>query len=148
MKVQSKPSDKQSQKIMCGSDANTQPRKTSEHSHRSRKAAGKAAVVLVTAITVGVLSIANANALTITNGDARVHRVVVVEKGKHRSIVLLPSEVATDLCTTTCELFLMGDPVPYEVIAGNAATINDGTLTFDDSSQVKGSSPDRLDGKP
>ena len=107
-----------------------------------QKVSKHASVIIAAAIMFGLFSTTDGpQALTIKNGDTEAHTLMIVENGKSSELVLLQAQVATHLCVSACEVFVGVDPAPYEVVAGEVATIRQGKLDFEDPGPIKASAP-------
>ncbi len=87
----------------------------------------KTATVLFTATLLAASAI-TANAAAIQNMDKSAYQLRIVEEGQEKKVELLPTEQATDLCKSQCDIYVGTDPDPYVLVAADEFIIHDGQL--------------------
>ncbi len=90
-----------------------------------------ASTFIVLAVTV--------KAATIQNNDKQAYQLRVVENGQEKRIDLQPNIEVTDLCGSSCELYIDNDPDPFDIVAADAFVIEGGQV-FDVSQPTPGAS--------
>ncbi len=84
-----------------------------------------------TLATAGYVSIAKAEVpASITNLDQKAHQLKVEEGENQREIMIEPNQAVSDLCVSTCLLIVGDDPEPYEVVANDKISIEEGLLVY------------------
>lgn len=77
-----------------------------------------------------VFSAVSAHAVTISNADARAHKLEIVEGTNRRTVEIAPNQRIENLCAARCQVTVVGDPDPYELEAADVVQIEDGQLYF------------------
>ena len=79
-----------------------------------------------------LLSATAAHAVSITNRDEQDHKVTVIEGDTTADHVLKPSQTLSDVCLKGCTIRVNGsEDDDYRLAAGDAVSIEDGTVFYD-----------------
>ena len=80
-----------------------------------------------------VFTASAAQALTISNRDARSYKLQITEGTESNSVEIKPQEELRDLCKQACQIVIEGDPEAYELEVADVVQVEEGQLYVADA---------------
>ncbi len=83
----------------------------------------------VLALTVA-LGMSVAHAATLVNRDPSTHKIVIVEGDARKEMTIESAQDLTDICKSSCAIYVDDDPEPYDLASSDKVEIQDGQLQY------------------
>ena len=87
-------------------------------------------IIVPVAFVATVIWVASVQAAEITNRDQTAHTLIVAEGDNRQEVSIGPEETLSNVCKSTCSVWVGTDPDAYELKAGDVVAIEEGQFYY------------------